>query len=164
MTSISSSSEKEKRKGRWITDEGLLTTHHLSWSIDPDNPDGEEIEREYCVSSIPILSHCTTNVDSLARKLVYGSESRTEEQDQEEDKENRNGNRKESPYRGIIVCSQRAVEAISASIPLAVEMLCKEVPKGESAGHLLQNGGITRDKGDIEEGNEGKKRGNRREY
>lgn len=146
QSSLGGHLEKEKRKGRWIRDEGLLTTHHLSYGINPDEPDGEEVEREYCVSSIPILSHRVTNLEELANRLVFGvgqEEKQDERREQEQVDDDREARR--LPYRGMIISSQRAVEALTGSIPLAVEMLCKETPKGKSPGDRLQKGGIQKE-------------------
>ncbi|KIS67622.1 uncharacterized protein UMAG_04126 [Mycosarcoma maydis] len=89
-----------RRKGKFIHDQPRLMTHHLSYLTDAN---GNEVEIEYCVTSFPILTHKFVNQDLFVDRLLHGS--RTHDTDTA------------SPYRGMIVTSQRAVEAyISAGV------------------------------------------------
>lgn len=89
-----------RRKGKFIHDQPRLMTHHLSY---PPDANGDEIEIEYCVTSFPILAHKLVNQDIFVDRLLHGSRA-----DKEEDR---------TAYRGMIVTSQRAVEAyISAGV------------------------------------------------
>lgn len=103
-------SKTGKRHGRWIDDDGTLTTHHLS--SEPDDAVGTSAEtveeppkREFCVTSVTILGHRTTNVDILADKLLFGAEEHNNER---------------RAFRGAIATSQRAVEAwLEATLALS---------------------------------------------
>lgn len=89
-----------RRKGKFIHDQPRLMTHHLSY---PSDAYGDEVEIEYCVTSFPILAHKFVNQDAFIHRLLYGSTIEGQEI----------GN----AYRGMIVTSQRAVEAyISAGV------------------------------------------------
>ncbi|SPO28806.1 related to HEM4 - Uroporphyrinogen III synthase [Ustilago trichophora] len=89
-----------RRKGKFIQDQPRLMTHHLSY---PADANGNEVEIEYCVTSFPILAHKFVNQDEFVDRLLYGSPIQ--------------GSETGSPYRGMIVTSQRAVEAyISAGV------------------------------------------------
>uniref|UniRef100_V5EF40 Tetrapyrrole biosynthesis uroporphyrinogen III synthase domain-containing protein n=1 Tax=Kalmanozyma brasiliensis (strain GHG001) TaxID=1365824 RepID=V5EF40_KALBG len=75
-------------------------THHLSY---PADANGNEIEIEYCVTSFPILAHKFVNQDLLIDRLLHGTKAQED--------------LARSAYRGMIVTSQRAVEAyISAGV------------------------------------------------
>ena len=89
-----------RRKGKFIHDQPRLMTHHLSY---PSDANGNEVEVEYCVTSFPILTHKLLNQDAFVDRLLYGSQKQ--------------GSASPGPYRGMIVTSQRAVEAyISAGV------------------------------------------------
>ncbi|SPO27976.1 related to HEM4 - Uroporphyrinogen III synthase [Ustilago trichophora] len=89
-----------RRKGKFIQDQPRLMTHHLSYPVDAN---GNEVEIEYCVTSFPILAHKFVNQDEFVDRLLYGSPIQ--------------GSETGSAYRGMIVTSQRAVEAyISAGV------------------------------------------------
>lgn len=89
-----------RRKGKFIHDQPRLMTHHLSY---PQDANGDEVEIEYCVTSFPILSHKFVNRDQFIDRLLHGSRNTT--------------SGSSAPYRGMIVTSQRAVEAyISAGV------------------------------------------------
>ncbi|EST09086.2 Tetrapyrrole biosynthesis, uroporphyrinogen III synthase [Kalmanozyma brasiliensis GHG001] len=89
-----------RRKGKFIHDQPRLMTHHLSY---PADANGNEIEIEYCVTSFPILAHKFVNQDLLIDRLLHGTKAQED--------------LARSAYRGMIVTSQRAVEAyISAGV------------------------------------------------
>ncbi|SNX86345.1 related to HEM4 - Uroporphyrinogen III synthase [Melanopsichium pennsylvanicum] len=89
-----------RRKGKFIQDQPRLMTHHLSY---PADAAGNEIELEYCVTSFPILAHKFVNHDEFVDRLLHGHPI--------------DGHVSGVPYRGMIVTSQRAVEAyISAGV------------------------------------------------
>ena len=83
-------SQSGRRKGRFIEDQPRLMTHHLSYPTD-------DIDIEYCVTSFPILTHTLLNIETLADRLLHAYPS------------NQGGER--IPYRGMVVTSQRAVDA-----------------------------------------------------
>lgn len=84
-------------------------THHLSY---PADAHGEEVEIEYCVTSFPILAHKFLNQDEFVDRLLYGSRNKS--------------NDTAGPYRGMIVTSQRAVEAYTSAGVKAQDILrCK---------------------------------------
>lgn len=102
-----------RRRGRWIDDDGTLTTHHLS--SEPDDVAGtsadtsDEIpKREFCVTSLTILGHRTVNIDQLVDKILEGSED--------------TGNGRK-PFRGAVITSQRAVEAWMEAAVIAAEQI-----------------------------------------
>ncbi|SOV10010.1 related to HEM4 - Uroporphyrinogen III synthase [Ustilago sp. UG-2017a] len=89
-----------RRKGKFIQDQRRLMTHHLSY---PSDASGNEVEMEYCVTSFPILAHKFVNQDRFVDRLLYGSRAE--------------GVGDGNAYRGMIVTSQRAVEAyVSAGV------------------------------------------------
>ena len=83
-------SQSGRRKGRFIEDQPRLMTHHLSYPTD-------DIDIEYCVTSFPILTHTLLNIETLADRLLHAYPS------------SQGGER--IPYRGMVVTSQRAVDA-----------------------------------------------------
>ncbi|PWN46978.1 hypothetical protein IE53DRAFT_322005 [Violaceomyces palustris] len=89
LKSALSTSPTGRRRGKFIKDTHRLMTHHLAY---PVTAEGEEIEIEYCVTSFPILDHQLVNTKGLSDTILRGHS---------------NG----FPYRGVIVTSQRAVEA-----------------------------------------------------
>ncbi|CDU24986.1 related to HEM4-Uroporphyrinogen III synthase [Sporisorium scitamineum] len=98
-----------RRKGKFIHDQPRLMTHHLSY---PADAHGEEVEIEYCVTSFPILAHKFLNQDEFVDRLLYGSRNKS--------------NDTAGPYRGMIVTSQRAVEAYTSAGVKAQDILrCK---------------------------------------
>ncbi|SJX64360.1 related to HEM4-Uroporphyrinogen III synthase [Sporisorium reilianum f. sp. reilianum] len=98
-----------RRKGKFIHDQPRLMTHHLSY---PADAHGQEVELEYCVTSFPILAHKLVNQDQFIDRLLYGSRKQD--------------NDTAGPYRGMIVTSQRAVEAyISAGVQAQDILRCK---------------------------------------
>lgn len=89
-----------RRKGKFIQDQPRLMTHHLSY---PSDSSGNEVEIEYCVTSFPILAHKFVNQDQFVDRLLHGHHAE--------------GADAGNAYRGMIVTSQRAVEAyISAGV------------------------------------------------
>ncbi|EPQ26328.1 uncharacterized protein PFL1_05977 [Pseudozyma flocculosa PF-1] len=96
-----------RRKGKFIQDTPRLMTHHLSFPLDERQ---QEHEIEYCVTSFPILSHDLVNTDALADRLLKGHPD-------PHDPTSR------TPYRGVIVTSQRAVEAYVAAGQRAYQSL-----------------------------------------
>lgn len=89
-----------RRKGKFIQDQARLMTHHLSY---PTDTTGNEVEIEYCITSFPILAHKFVQQQEFVDRLLYGSKAP--------------GSELGTPYRGMIVTSQRAVEAyISAGV------------------------------------------------
>lgn len=89
-----------RRKGKFIQDQPRLMTHHLSY---PTDSSGNEVELEYCVTSFPILAHNFVQQDAFVQRLLHGSPVE--------------GRESGVAYRGVIITSQRAVEAyISAGV------------------------------------------------
>lgn len=75
-------------------------THHLSY---PTDSSGNEVEVEYCVTSFPILAHELVHRDEFVDRLLHGAPVE--------------GSDDRVAYRGMIVTSQRAVDAyISAGV------------------------------------------------
>jgi uroporphyrinogen-III synthase len=95
-----------RRKGKFIHDQPRLMTHHLSY---PSDASGDEVEIEYCVTSFPILSHRFVHQQEFVDRLLHGSRS--------------DGSKSATPYRGMIVTSQRAVEAYISAGVKAQDML-----------------------------------------
>ncbi len=81
-------------------------THHLSY---PSDANGDEVEIEYCVTSFPILSHRFVHQQEFVDRLLHGSRS--------------DDSKPAAPYRGMIVTSQRAVEAYISAGVKAQDML-----------------------------------------
>lgn len=95
-----------RRKGKFIQDQSRLMTHHLSF---PD-PDDEDVQIEYCVTSFPILDHKLVNQQQFVDRLTLGCPSKTDSSHY-------------TPYRGVIVTSQRAVEAYTSAGLKAMETM-----------------------------------------
>ncbi|SPO47213.1 related to HEM4 - Uroporphyrinogen III synthase [Moesziomyces antarcticus] len=95
-----------RRKGKFIHDQPRLMTHHLSY---PSDANGDEVEIEYCVTSFPILSHRFVHQQEFVDRLLHGSRS--------------DDSKPAAPYRGMIVTSQRAVEAYISAGVKAQDML-----------------------------------------
>lgn len=91
LKSALQSSATGRRRGRWIADDDSLTTTHLA-------RDGDD-EREWCVSSIPILGHRLVESHELARRILSGPVGTAGDQ------------AAGGKYRGVVVTSQRAVDA-----------------------------------------------------
>ncbi|TKY89043.1 hypothetical protein EX895_001574 [Sporisorium graminicola] len=105
-----------RRKGKFIHDQPRLMTHHLSY---PADAHGEEIEMEYCVTSFPILAHTFVNQDKFVDRLLHGYRKQPDDIG--------------APYRGMIVTSQRAVEAyISAGVKAQDVLRCKNKTSSSS--------------------------------
>lgn len=88
-----------RRKGKFIHDQPRLMTHHVSY---PNDANGDEVELEYCVTSFPILAHKYVNQDDFIDRILHGSPVQDNSQSR-------------IAYRGMIVTSQRAVEAYIAA-------------------------------------------------
>ncbi|KAJ1019002.1 hypothetical protein NDA18_006153 [Ustilago nuda] len=95
-----------RRKGKFIQDQRRLMTHHISY---PSDASGKQVEMEYCVTSFPILAHKFVNQDRFVDRLLYGSPAQ--------------GVVHGNAYRGMIVTSQRAVEAYVSAGVQAQELL-----------------------------------------
>lgn len=102
------SSATGRRRGRWISDDDSLTTTHLA---KPEAPGGEE--REWCVTSIPILGHRLIDTPALVARMKGGP--------QDPASQHKN-------YRGVVVTSQRAVDAWAE----AAQIVSAELSEGVS--------------------------------
>ncbi|WFD22941.1 uroporphyrinogen-III synthase [Malassezia equina] len=73
-----------------MNNKGYLMTHHMANLHDDESADADD--REFCITSFPILSHGTRHVDILAQKI-------------------RNALQEGEVYDGVVITSQRAVQA-----------------------------------------------------
>ncbi|CEH13064.1 UROPORPHYRINOGEN III SYNTHASE [Ceraceosorus bombacis] len=121
-------SETGRRRGRWISDDDSLTTTHLekvnvratrngtAAGAAADGEDEETLEREWCVCSIPVLGHSLIDTDGLTRRVDGDAQQSSQLGAHEK-------------YRGVIVTSQRAVDAWAE----AAKQVAQEMQQGKHA-------------------------------
>ncbi|PWN39611.1 hypothetical protein IE81DRAFT_15494 [Ceraceosorus guamensis] len=151
-------SETGRRRGRWISDDDSLTTTHLekvkvraasrngTAAGAADGLDEETLEREWCVCSIPVLGHSLIDTDGLARRARSGpppppppsqpsSSSSAQDVQMDGDAQPSSQSGAHEKYRGVIVTSQRAVDAWAE----AAKQVAQEMQQGKQAPSTTWN-------------------------